>query len=62
VIFSSKGDFYAKFDGAAAVPTSEVADGSASELNPSARRIPEGVTSIGLIAPEDCMVSLAFYM
>src|SRR6185436_7444856 len=59
VIFSADGDFYAKPNGAAAVP-SDVTDGAASELNPSHWEL-NGVTSIGLIASAVRKVTLSFY-
>ena len=64
VSFSATGDFYALFGTSgvtAAVPGSDVTDGTASELNPNARRIPDGVTHISLIAPEATVVTLAFW-
>lgn len=61
VVFSATGDFYAKPDGGAiAVPSADVADGSAPELNPLSRSV-ESVTNISLIAPAACTVTLAFY-
>ncbi|HZO84687.1 MAG TPA: hypothetical protein VFC26_05710 [Verrucomicrobiae bacterium] len=59
VIFSADGDFYAKPNGAAAVP-SDVTDGTASELNPVVWDL-SGVTSIGLIASAVRKVTLSFY-
>ena len=59
VAFSSDGDFYAKPNGAAAVP-GDVTDGAASELNPEAWDL-TGVTTIGLIAPSARKVTLSFY-
>jgi hypothetical protein len=59
VILSADGDFYAKPNGAAAVP-GDVTDGTASELN-SYHWDLNGVTSIGLIAPAARKVTLSFY-
>ena len=59
VIFSADGDFYAKPNGAAAIP-GDVTDGSASELNPVIWDL-NGVTSIGLIASSGRKVTLSFY-
>ena len=59
VTFSGDGDFYAKPNGAAAVP-SDVTDGTASELNPVIWDL-NGVTSIGLISPVARKVTLSFY-
>lgn len=64
VVFSASADFFAKFgDGtvAAAAPSSDIADGSAAELNPAARAIPVGVTHVSLVATSGCVVTLSFY-
>lgn len=60
VVFSSNCNFYASAVTTAAVPAADVTDGSASELNPAAWRI-AGVTTISLIAPTACVVTMAFY-
>jgi len=60
VNFSATADFYAKFGGAAAVPANEVADGSASVLNPGLRAL-DGAASIGLISAEVCIVTMEFF-
>lgn len=59
VIFSGDGDFYAKPNGAAAVP-GDVTDGTASEFKPSHWNL-DNVTSIGLIATAARKVTLTFY-
>ena len=59
VLFSADGDFYAKPNGAAAVP-GDVTDGTASELNPKLWSL-EGVTSIGLISSATRKITLSFY-
>ena len=59
VLFSADGDFYAKPNGAAAVP-GDVTDGSASEMNPKHWDL-NGVTSIGLISSAARKVTLSFY-
>jgi len=64
VSFSSNGDFYARFGDSsinAAIPAGDVTDGSASELNPTARRIPDGVTHVSLIAPAATIITLSFW-
>ena len=61
VVFSATADFYAKFGAAAAVPAADVTNGTASALNPTQRRIPDGATTIGLIAPAACVVTLSFW-
>lgn len=60
VNFSATADFYARFGAAAAVPANEVADGTASVLNPGLRAL-DGVTSIGLISAEVCIVTMEFF-
>ncbi len=60
VIFGSDGDFYARPNGAASVPGSDVTDGSGSELNPVIWDL-TGVTSIGLVASAVRVVTLTFY-
>jgi hypothetical protein len=61
VIFSANGDFYARYDGNdAAVPSSDVTDGTASDLNPTMRHL-AGVTEIDLIAPAATVVTMMFY-
>lgn len=61
LIFSSTcATFYARKNAAAAVPAADVTDGSASERSPTAWFV-ENLTSIGLIAPEACIITLSFY-
>ena len=60
VYFSADGDFYAKPNGAAAIP-GDVTDGSASEINPKGWYLGDGITSIGLIAPAARKITLSFY-
>lgn len=59
VLFSADGDFYAKPNGAAAVP-GDVTDGTASELNPVIWDL-DGVSSIGLISSAARKITLSFY-
>lgn len=60
VLTNATGVFWMRCGGAASLPSGDVLDGSAPELNP-AGRIVAGVATLGLVAPADCMVSLAFY-
>jgi hypothetical protein len=61
VVFSAScAAFYVKRGGTAAVPAGDVTDGTASELNPAGYYI-VGVTTLGLIAPATCVVTMAFY-
>ena len=62
VLFSPKGcDFYAGFNGTAAVPASDVTNGSASEINPTIRYLGGSFASISLISDSACTVGLSFY-
>lgn len=72
VIFSSTGAFYAKPNGAAAVPGAAITDGSGSELSPAAWQLrPIGfdgpkaagtpITSIGLISAGTPTITMSFY-
>lgn len=60
VAFASNGTFYARYNGTAAIPSTDVTDGTGCEVNPSARSL-DGVESIGLIAPASTIVSLSWY-
>jgi hypothetical protein len=59
VLFSSTGDFYAKVDGTAAVATD--VSGTASELNPTLRRLALDQATIGVIAPTNIKMTLTWY-
>lgn len=64
VSFSADGDFYAKFGDSsvtAAVPSGDVTDGSAAELNPMARKIPASATHVSLVAPAATKITLSFW-
>ena len=60
VLFSATGDFWANFGAAAAIPSAEVADGSASYLNPGLVEL-GGAATIGLISESPCKVQMSFY-
>lgn len=63
-LFSFTHDVFVRFGDATvtvAMPAASTSDGAAGELNPAARRIPVGATHIGLISPEGCAGSIAFY-
>lgn len=62
VIFSGTCNFYARPAAAAAVPAVDVADGTASELNPAAWYFGNGATTVGLIAPTACVVTMSVYL
>ena len=58
---SGASDFYAKFVNAAiAVPGANLVDGTAPELKPR-RRACSGKGYISLVAPANCIITMAFY-
>jgi hypothetical protein len=59
--FASNGDFYTRNVGTAAVPASDVTDGTGSELNPTDRYFGKGQTSFSLISPAATIVTIAWY-
>lgn len=62
VIFSATAgaDFYVKYNGTATVPSSDVTDGSAPDINPTIRTLLPGDT-ISVISSANCIVGAAFY-
>lgn len=60
VIFSAEADFWANPNDTAAVPSGDVSDGSASELNPVGYDV-EGVSTISIISETAQNVSVTFY-
>lgn len=60
VMFNATGPLWVQYDEIPALPTDDILDGTAPELNPAARRI-VGVTSLGLVAPAACQASLTFF-
>lgn len=60
VVFSADGDFWAKPNSAAAVPTVNITNGNGSELNPAAWNL-TSITGINLIASSARKISLSFY-
>lgn len=60
VIFSADNDFYCRPNGTASVPSLDIVDGSGSFLNPTILSV-EGVSTLGLISPNACNVTMAFY-
>jgi hypothetical protein len=64
VVFSFDGDVFVRFGVAgvaASVPGASATSGGGSVLNPSQRRLPDGITHIALIATEARKGSLSFY-
>lgn len=60
VLFSSTGNFYANSNAAASVPAADITDGTSSILNPSGWVV-EAADTIGIIASDDCVVTLEFF-
>jgi len=60
VLVNATADVWVQFGGAAVLPTADITDGSAPELNPDARLI-RGITAIGLVSAAACLVNLVFY-
>lgn len=61
VIFNGTGPFWVRYDAIPVVPTQDVLDGSAPELNPAARSL-EDITTIGLVTRHHgTVVTLTFY-
>lgn len=60
VLFDGTGDYWVKMDGTAIITVADILDGSGSEINPLAR-IVKGATTIGLVADETVIVTMAFY-
>ncbi len=60
VFFAATGDFYARPDGAVAVPAANVTDGTGGELNPTLWAVHD-VTNIAVIAPTATKVTMSYY-
>jgi len=60
MLFSATTDFYCRVNAAAAVPSADVTDGSASELNPTMRRVKTGDVW-HFISPYVCTITLSLY-
>lgn len=58
VYFSGTANFYVNYATAASIP-GDLTDGTASELNPTVRYV-QGVTSISLISPSNCVVTMGW--
>lgn len=57
-VFSPSAPFWARMDGAAAVPTADVVDGSGSEYTPGARTV---TGSFGVVAATDCILNVSYF-
>jgi hypothetical protein len=60
VLFSADGTFWAKPNGAAAIPVASTTTGAGSVLNPASWSL-DGVATIHLIADSAVKLSLSFY-
>lgn len=60
VLVNATAPIWVRFGGPATLPTEDILDGSAPELNPAGRTVKEGET-IGLVASTACGVSLSYY-
>ena len=60
VMFNATTPFYARIGGTAAVPAADVTDGTGSMYCPELRSI-DAATTISLIAPTTCIVTMEFY-
>ncbi len=63
VVFSKSsptGNFYCRFDGTVTVPSGDIIDGSAGEVNPIIRSL-VGASTINLISDANMNITLAFY-
>ena len=59
-VFSANGDFWANYDiSIAAIPSADITDGTAPEFKPTVRLI-DDVTTLHLMAPANCLVSILF--
>lgn len=62
VSFSSTCDFFANFKTTATVPSTDVTDGTGSELNPLIRYLDVSTTTISVISGSTCTVTASFFM
>lgn len=61
VLFSATDDIWVLFNGMPVVPTTDIVNGAAPELNPIGRSIDGTITSIGVVSPRACQVGLYFF-
>ena len=66
VVIAGSDTYYTAKNASATLPAGDVTDGSASEMNGGGGALQPGgpaadVTTIGVIAPRDCIVTLAYY-
>lgn len=59
--FSANKEFYVKWNGsAAAVPTVDITTGASEELNPGVRKI-GAVTTLSIVSPVACVVTISLF-
>lgn len=61
ILFSCTGNFYARHNAAAVIPTVDITNGTASTLNPASWTVTPADT-VGVIAPSDCILTLEFFI
>lgn len=64
VVFSSTANFYCKIGASTdtvVVPSVDITNATAGELNPEARGVPDGATHISCISSEACTITMMFY-
>lgn len=62
LVFAANADFYVKWNGTgAAVPSSNITDGTGVELNPSVRKIGAGITSFSMVSATACIVQIGLF-
>ncbi|WP_298333818.1 hypothetical protein [Asticcacaulis sp.] len=59
-LFAATGPFWCRIGGAVTLPTGDISDGTAPELNPAGRNVEAGQI-LGLVAPAACAISISFY-
>jgi hypothetical protein len=59
-LFNSSADIWVKIDGTAIIPTSDILDGTGSELNPVLRYIGSS-SKIGVISSSQTILTVMFY-
>lgn len=59
--FSGNGNFYVLWNGTGASVPGNISDGTAPELNPSVRKITNGITQFSIVAPVDMILTISLY-
>jgi len=59
-LFSATADFWADYDNTAIVPSVDITNGTAPELNPTLRRL-NNVSNISLISASAAKIQISFY-